>query len=40
MLNDTEFEFESQTRELHDYRNGKERPWREKKSKILFMQII
>lgn len=31
MLNDTEFEFESQTRELHDYRNGKERPWREKK---------
>ena len=31
MLNDTEFEFESQTRELHDYRNGKERPWKEKK---------
>ena len=31
MLNDTEFEFESQTHELHDYRNGKERPWREKK---------
>lgn len=31
MFNDTEFEFESQTRELHDYRNGKERPWKEKK---------
>lgn len=31
MFNDTEFEFKSQTRELHDYRNGKEKPWREKK---------
>ena len=31
MFNDTEFEFKSQTRELHDYRNGKERPWRKKK---------
>lgn len=31
MPNDTKTEFKSQARELHDYRNGKERPWREKK---------
>lgn len=31
MLNDTKTEFKSQARELHDYRNGKEKPWREKK---------
>lgn len=31
MSNDIEFGFKSQARELHDYRNGKEKPWREKK---------
>ena len=31
MPNDTKTELKSQARELHDYRNGKERPWREKK---------
>ena len=31
MPNDIKTEFKSQARELHDYRNGKERPWREKK---------
>ena len=33
MLNDTKTDFKSQAHELHDYRNGKERPWREKKEK-------